>query len=113
MSKLEDDLAWMIRVAGLPDPEREYRFHPSRRWRADFAWETHRLLVECEGGLWIRGRHNRADGYERDLIKYNTAALAGRKVLRFSADQIDSGYAITVIEQPITGLALAEYMAGK
>ena len=48
-SELEELLAFQMRAAGLPEPEREYRFHEKRRYRADFAWPDHRLLVEGEG----------------------------------------------------------------
>ncbi len=33
-----------------PAPKREFRFHPTRQWRFDFAWERERVAVELEGG---------------------------------------------------------------
>ena len=44
-------LETQIRAVGLPPPVTEYRFHPERRWRADFAWPEKKLLVEVDGGV--------------------------------------------------------------
>lgn len=61
----------------------EHRFHPKRRWRFDYADLEHKIAIELEGGVWIRGRHNRAAGYRADTIKYNQATALGWKVLRY------------------------------
>ena len=76
-SDLERTFANQIRLAGLPEPVAEYRFHATRRWRFDFAYPDLKLAVEIEGGIWRRGRHNRASGFVRDAEKYNEAAIAG------------------------------------
>jgi very-short-patch-repair endonuclease len=68
-------------AAGFPLPEREYPFHPTRMWRADFAWPQIKLLVEIEG----RGRHQSFVGYKTDCEKYNEAVRLGWRVLRFPA----------------------------
>lgn len=103
MSAIEDVLAFQIRVAKLPVPEREFRFHPVRKWRSDFAWQDHMLLVEVEGGTWTGGRHTRGKGFADDCTKYNHAALGGWKVLRFTIDQINKGEALMMIELVING----------
>lgn len=102
MSALEESLAFQIRALRLPSPVREYRFHGSRKWRADFAWPECRLLVEVEGGTWTGGRHTRGAGFEKDVEKYNEAALDGWTVLRFTGRMIESGKAIQMIERRIT-----------
>lgn len=73
-------------------PNREYQFC-ERRWRFDFAFPNEHVGIECEGGIWTNGRHNRAKGYLADLEKYNLAAILGWCVLRFSKDMIFSGEA--------------------
>ena len=88
MSALEEMLEGHIKLAGLPEPAREFRFHPKRRWRFDFAWPDQRVAVECEGGTWMRGRHVRGDGYRRDAEKYNAAVLLGWRVFRLTADML-------------------------
>lgn len=102
-TKLEDALAFQIKAAGLPVPEREWRFHPTRRWRFDFAWPGDKLAVEVEGGIWLpaqgkKGRHNTGKGIEEDMVKYNAAALLGWRVLRVSPGHVRSGEALQWIE---------------
>ena len=60
----------------------EYRFHPSREWRFDFAIPSRRVAIEVEGGAYNGGRHIRPDGYLRDMEKYNEAAVCGWCVIR-------------------------------
>lgn len=61
---------------------REFRFHPERRWRFDFAWPEHAVALEIEGGIYCGGRHVRPAGYSRDCVKYNEAQLLGWRVFR-------------------------------
>lgn len=63
---------------------REYRFHPVRRWRFDFAWPAEKLAVEIEG----RGRHQTFVGFRNDCEKYNAALQLGWRVLRFPASDV-------------------------
>lgn len=90
-------LETQIRAVGLPPPVTEYRFHPERRWRADFAWPEKKLLVEVDGAVYTRGRHTRGKGFENDCEKTNTATLMGFRVLRFSTGQVTSGMAIDML----------------
>ena len=105
MSRKHDyaaDLLFQMRAVGL-EPVREFRFDMLRRWRSDFAFPDEKLLVEFEGGVYTQGRHTRGKGYENDLEKYNTATLLGFRVLRFSAAQVKSGQALSMIEQAHSG----------
>lgn len=86
---------WMEQQHGLtiPDPEKEHRFYGSKKqWRVprrfDFAWPDMMLVVEIEGGTWVKGAHVRGARFTRDAIKYNEAAIAGWTVLRFSSDMV-------------------------
>ncbi|WP_151963628.1 DUF559 domain-containing protein [Acinetobacter oleivorans] len=79
--------------------EQEYKFHPKRKWRADFLISGKKILVEVEGGIWNGGRHTRGKGYLGDMEKYNEAAMMGFTVLRFSTEQVKAGVAIKQIEQ--------------
>ena len=93
-------LALHIKAVKLPPPEREYRFHPTRRWRLDFAWPDRKIAVEVEGVVHDgKGRHQTAKGYAADCEKYNSALLDGWKVLRFTPNVIKSGSAVAWIER--------------
>lgn len=78
--------------------EQEYKFHPDRKWRADFLITGTKILIEVEGGIWSGGRHTRGKGFIADMEKYNAAAVMGFKVLRFDTQQVKSGLAIKQIE---------------
>ena len=82
--------------------EREYKFHPVRKWRADFLITGTKILVEVEGGIWSGGRHTRGKGYLGDMEKYNEAAAMGYTVLRFSTEQVKSGLAVQQIEKMVS-----------
>ena len=45
ISELETRFATLWDAAGGPELQREYRFAPPRRWRADFAWPQARLTI--------------------------------------------------------------------
>src|SRR5512138_3872676 len=98
MSDIEDLLERHIRLTGLPAPAREYRFHPRRRWRFDFAWPLYKVAVEVDGGIYCRGRHVRGSGFEKDAEKRNAAVLAGWRVLHFTSRHVKSGTAVQQIE---------------
>jgi hypothetical protein len=89
--------------AGLPAPECEHRFHPDRKWRFDFAWPEHRVALEVEGGVWVRGggRHNRGSGYLRDMAKYNEAARLGWVVVRTIPSKLAKPATVRMVREVI------------
>ncbi len=78
----------------------EFRFHPTRKWRADFAIPSIRLLIEIDGGIWSGGRHTRGGGFIGDMEKLNAAACLGYRVLRFQPSDCKAK-GITVIEAQV------------
>lgn len=92
---------FQVRAAKLPQPVREFRFHPTRKWRSDFAWPDRKLLVEYEGGAFTQGRHTRGAGFEKDCEKYNSAVLLGFRVLRFTSRHVKSGEALQMTESAL------------
>lgn len=96
-SKLET-LFWLQVIAlDAPEPVREFKFHPVRRWRVDFAWPSLKVAVELEGGIWTGGRHTRGSGFVADMEKYNALALMGWRLLRFSGDDLRTGVAVNTV----------------
>lgn len=93
--RVRDLLNSNLPVECLDDLHTQYHFHTPkkgekrRRWAFDFAFPTHKVAIECEGGIYLRGRGGWAKGHahpkrlEEDMVKYNTAAIQGWKVLRF------------------------------
>lgn len=103
--ELEDLFAAQVKAFRLPEPAREFRFHPVRLWRTDFAWAEFMLLVEIEGLTPGGGRHQRMKGYEDDLDKYNEAQRLGFKLLRFSGRQVKRGEAIRRVADELSRLS--------
>ena len=93
-SDLEATMALHIRANELPEPEREYRFAPPRRWRFDFAWPAAMLALEVEGGVWSTGGHTSGKGVTDDCEKMNEALIRGWRVLRVTGQQVKSGAAV-------------------
>jgi very-short-patch-repair endonuclease len=81
---------------GIERPTLEHRFHPKRKYQFDFCWAKKMIAVELEGGanedrytargerFEVRGRHMRAEGFQADMNKYNSAVALGWRVFRFT-----------------------------
>ena len=79
----------ILKKLGLPEPKKEYRFFPKRKWKIDYFFEDVGLAVEIEGGVWKNGRHNRASGFVKDIEKYNAITELGYYLLRYQPNQIN------------------------
>lgn len=77
------------------DPIQEFRFC-ERRWRFDYAFPhaTPKVALEIEGGIWVGQGHARPAMIERDIAKYNEAAILGWVVIRATPDDVASGQAL-------------------
>ena len=103
-SALESKFLFQLRALNIPEPTLEYHFHPSRKWRYDFAFVDYRVAVELEGGTWTHGRlvdgkkqisrHLTGKGFYNDCRKYNAAAALGWLVIRADARMVKTGEAI-------------------
>jgi very-short-patch-repair endonuclease len=93
VSRGECEFALHCRAYNLT-PEREYLFHPTRKFRFDFAFPAEKLAVEIEGLTREGGRHQRRSGYTVDCVKYSEAAVLGWRVIRATTAQVTSGQAI-------------------
>jgi very-short-patch-repair endonuclease len=106
----EELFAFQMKALGL-EPVREYRFHPVRKFRFDFAFPAQGMgdfsfggiAVEIEGGIWKQGtRHTSPRGYLSDMENYNLANSMGWMVLRFSTADVKSGRAANEVERLLT-----------
>jgi very-short-patch-repair endonuclease len=78
------------------DFEREFRFCPERRWRADYRLKAvmlhgMQILIEIDGAVYSMGRHTRGAGREADMRKINKAQALGYMVLSFSTTMVLRG----------------------
>lgn len=90
------DYLWVS--AGLPIPQREFRFDPVRMWRIDFAFPEKKLAIEIEGGIFTNGRHTRIGGFLGDIEKYNALTKAGWRLLRYPPRKIKFSEVMHVYE---------------
>ena len=68
----------------------EYKFHKKRKWLADYLIDfglLKKIIVECDGGLFVNGRHSRGAGMLKDMEKYNEMAIMGFILLRYAPSQ--------------------------
>jgi hypothetical protein len=86
------------KACGLPEPQREVRFHSTRKWRFDFAWPSMRLALEVEGGIWTGGAHGRGTGISRDIEKYNYATAMGWAIIRTTPSKLSTGETIAFLK---------------
>jgi hypothetical protein len=80
----------------LPAPQRDFKFHPTRKWKFDFAWPEQRVAVELHGGGG-RGRHCRLTGLSSDCQKRNEAQQLGYVVLEYTVLELKD--MVAVVEQ--------------
>ena len=68
--------------------EAEYQFHPTRKWRLDFAWPELWLGIEIQGSTWARGKHSRGRGHANDCQKISEATAMGWSIMTVTTEQI-------------------------
>lgn len=78
---------WVMMFGNLPEPVRQ---HPilnpktNRHWKLDFAWPEEKLAVEIQGGSFVRGGHNTAQGQHSDYERHNALVRMGWRILYFN-----------------------------
>ena len=95
---------------GLPMPVAEYKWHPDRKFLADWCFEGW-LLIEKDGGLFGRGSpcplckrrnpgaHSSIGQMQRDREKDREAILLGFVTLRFWPSEFTDGSAFAFIKR--------------
>lgn len=106
-----DRVVLICRAHGLPEPEREQRFDPVRRWRADYLWRSPRVILEVEGGIARGGSgggvgfggHSSFAGIMRDIDKSNAAQLGGFLYLRATPAQVGCDAFVAMLHTALRG----------
>lgn len=88
--------ALMSNTFGLSRFERQYLFAPGRKYRADFFFPDHNLIVEIDGAVHRIKARFKAD-IERDQVIF----FLGYRKLRISTAQVRSGEAVQLIERAL------------
>jgi very-short-patch-repair endonuclease len=88
------ELHCQVKLHPVNQPVREHVFHPTRKWRIDFAWPHIKLAVEIESSV-----HRIKSRFASDIPKYNELQKRGWVLLRYTRQMVESGTAINdVIE---------------
>ena len=103
-SKLEAKVAADLKALGLMDGcERQYRFHPERKWMVDFAWtqwkewhspgdyETKNIALEVNGGTYSGGSHSRGPRQRGDYEKWSELSLMGWTLILVDCKDVREG----------------------
>lgn len=107
-SKLERELEDQIKEHDLHSGMvTEHVFHPTRKWRMDFAWCREKIYCEVQGGIFLRGRHSRPQGQLSDMEKFSEASILGWRPILVSSVEIKNGAAIDRLRR---ALALSPWM---
>ena len=102
----EQDAFTRICAAALhTDCVKEYRFHPTRKWRFDYALPAYRIALEVEGGVWTGGRHTSPQGFLGDMEKYNAATLMGWRLFRVTPQQQYTKATVDLLRQALANTA--------
>jgi len=103
-SKLEAKVAADLKALGLMDGcERQYRFHPERKWKIDFAWpqctvydfdgepEPKHIALEVNGGTYSHGSHSRGPRQRGDYEKWSELSLMGWTLILVDCKDVREG----------------------
>jgi len=104
VSELEDLFAFQLKTAGI-EFEQQVKFHPGRKFMADFFFRDAKLIVEINGGTWMRkSGHNTAQGIQRDYEKSNAAQLLGFTYLQYTKAELDNLIALDTVRLFVKGV---------
>ena len=102
--KLTDVFSTICKTDLRVECVKEYKFHPVRKWRFDYAIPEHKIALEVEGGVWTGGRHTSSVGFMKDMEKYNTATLMGWRVFRTTPDELYRLKTLNLLKTAISGV---------
>jgi hypothetical protein len=89
--------------AGLPRPELEFYFHPTRKWRFDLAFVREKIAVEIQGGAFIQGAHNSPMSFVKEQEKMNSAAVMGWRIIYRTPSNFLSNETADLIRRAMRG----------
>lgn len=90
-----------VNLNDLPECQKEFIFHPTRKWRFDYSWPELKVALEIHGGIFTNGRHTRGKGFSEDKVKMNSAQLLGWIVIEATTAQVKDGQMLNWIKAAI------------
>lgn len=85
-----------LREAGVSGYRRNATFIEGRRYQADFWFPKERIALEVDGGVFLpKSGHTSGVGYTSDRERDVEATLQGILTVRYTSEQVRSGYAIS------------------
>jgi len=116
-TKLSDRFAAQMSLANIPEWEIEHYFHPTRRWRFDYAWPDQKIAVEINGGTFMAAGvgHRNGAHLHGEYEKLNVAQTLGWVVLQFDTKHVSTGEALTMLFDAMAsrGLIRTQLNAGE
>jgi len=76
----------------------EFKPIPKRRFRADYAHINSKVLIEINGGTWVKNGHSSGKGIERDYTKTNLCILHGYVTFQLSSQMIIKEWLDIIVE---------------
>jgi hypothetical protein len=100
-TEIEDEFACQLRLAKISF-DREVQAIEGRKFKWDFRiykdFKTD-LLIEIQGGIWVKGGHSTGIGITRDCEKLNLATLAGYSCMAFTKKHIQTGKGLKWVQE--------------
>jgi len=104
MSDLEDTFAFQLKTAGIEFEQQVKGLIPGRQFVMDFFFCDAKLIVEINGGTWMKkSGHNTAQGIQRDYEKSNAAQLHGFTYLQYTKRELDNLTALDTVRLFVKG----------
>ena len=99
-SKLEAKFQRLWWALDGPKLEREVKFHPTRKWRLDFAEMQmgKKVGIEISGGIWVKSKHSSGTGIMRDAEKNREAIFMGWDVFTLTPSDIKADLLRRIIQ---------------
>jgi len=79
--------------------EKEYKYVPGRKFKADGAILELRILIEVDGGIFTGRAHGSISGIKNDMERCNQATLNGWMRFRYTPQQFGKGQPIIDINK--------------
>lgn len=76
----------------------EFKAIPKRRFKSDYAHIKSKVLIEINGGTWVKNGHSSGKGIERDYIKNNLCLYNGYITFQLSKQMIDEEWLKLIAE---------------